>query len=674
MPYIGHAPTNAGSFILLDDLEGTGTGSFNGSTVTFNLKVGSVSVSPKASSLIVSLDGVIQQSPSSYTTSGSTIVFTEAPAANTEFYGMLMGQSSSVGAGTITLADMAANSVDSDQYVDLSIDNAHVATGLDAVKLADGTVTNAELQYINSLSSNAQTQISAKSPTASPTFTGTVVLPNVPAIVTTQLDLKSPLASPTFTGTPAAPTASATTNTTQLATTAFVRTEVTNLIDSAPSTLDTLNELAAALGDDANFSTTVTNSIATKLPLAGGAMTGAVTGMTGLTGGTGDFNWDSNTLVVDSSESRVGIGTASPSTDMHIYNSGNAFQRIQGGTGAYLQFEEDDGTADENYMVWLDGGKLNFKNQTDAFDGGNHCMTMDSAGNVGIGTTTPGSSHAKANKLVVGGGSACGIGLYAGVNEGWYAFSRDNANNTDAYDGGMSYDGSRNLKFHTNAGATRLTIDGSGNATFAGTVLIDGLSNYTGLEVKGAGGSRPQIKWTNVNNGVIGSIYGTEGNALIFSSGTGGATSLTLDSSQNATFAGKVNGVQRQVAVLEGDDNTRRAVNLGTIKTNRMIMIEAFSNSRLSNAGAEWGYLRAVVVFGSEPTNGGYQFEELEKNGSAFSYGVQTKGSDPNKTLQIYFDHGSSSSTSSGTEYIFQFKCETINGDHIAIAMNDPPP
>ena len=49
---------------------------------------------------------------------------------------------------------------------------------------------------------------------------------------------------------------------------------IASITDSAPSTLDTLNELAAALGDDANFSTTVTNSIATKLPLAGGTLTG----------------------------------------------------------------------------------------------------------------------------------------------------------------------------------------------------------------------------------------------------------------------------------------------------------------------------------------------------------------------------------------------------------------
>ena len=79
----------------------------------------------------------------------------------------------------------------------------------------------------------------------------------------TAIALRATIASPTFTGTPTAPTAGASTNTTQLATTAFVATAVGNLIDSSPGALNTLNELAAALGDDANFSTTVTTSIAT---------------------------------------------------------------------------------------------------------------------------------------------------------------------------------------------------------------------------------------------------------------------------------------------------------------------------------------------------------------------------------------------------------------------------
>jgi hypothetical protein len=90
-----------------------------------------------------------------------------------------------------------------------------------------------------------------------------------------------PLASPALTGTPTAPTAATTTNTTQLATTAFVQQELSALVDSAPATLDTLNELAAALGDDANFSTTVTNSLALKAPLASPTFTGTVTLPTG---------------------------------------------------------------------------------------------------------------------------------------------------------------------------------------------------------------------------------------------------------------------------------------------------------------------------------------------------------------------------------------------------------
>ncbi len=84
----------------------------------------------------------------------------------------------------------------------------------------------------------------------------------------TALDAKAPLASPALTGTPTAPTAAAGTNTTQLATTAFVAAAVSALINGAPGALDTLNELAAALGSDANFSTTVTNALAGKLAIA----------------------------------------------------------------------------------------------------------------------------------------------------------------------------------------------------------------------------------------------------------------------------------------------------------------------------------------------------------------------------------------------------------------------
>lgn len=95
--------------------------------------------------------------------------------------------------------------------------------------------------------------------------------------IDTSLALKSNISSPTFTGVPAAPTAAAATNTTQLATTAYVRTEISNLVNSAPSALDTLKELSDALGADPNFATTMTNSLALKAPINNAVFTGTTT-------------------------------------------------------------------------------------------------------------------------------------------------------------------------------------------------------------------------------------------------------------------------------------------------------------------------------------------------------------------------------------------------------------
>ncbi|MDG0796123.1 phage tail protein [Pectobacterium punjabense] len=75
----------------------------------------------------------------------------------------------------------------------------------------------------------------------------------------------APKASPAFTGTPTAPTAASSSNNTQLATTAFVKAAVAALVNGSPAALDTLQELANALGNDPNFSTTVLNALAGKL-------------------------------------------------------------------------------------------------------------------------------------------------------------------------------------------------------------------------------------------------------------------------------------------------------------------------------------------------------------------------------------------------------------------------
>jgi len=78
----------------------------------------------------------------------------------------------------------------------------------------------------------------------------------------------APLASPSLSGVPLAPTATAGTNSTQIATTAYVTTAISNLVGGAGAALDTLQELSAALGNDANFSTTVSASLGGKMAKA----------------------------------------------------------------------------------------------------------------------------------------------------------------------------------------------------------------------------------------------------------------------------------------------------------------------------------------------------------------------------------------------------------------------
>lgn len=119
---------------------------------------------------------------------------------------------------------------------------------------------------------------------------------------------KADIASPTFTGTPAAPTANAGTNTTQIATTAFVQTAVSNLIDGAPAALDTLNELAAALNDDSSYASTITNALALKADLASPTFTGTPAAPTA-TAGTNTTQVATTAFVKSAVDTAVGTGT-----------------------------------------------------------------------------------------------------------------------------------------------------------------------------------------------------------------------------------------------------------------------------------------------------------------------------------------------------------------------------
>ena len=208
-----------------------------------------------------------------------------------------------------------------------------------AVEAVNNAVSSTALSKSNNLSDLLNTTTALTNLGFTATIAELNYTDGVTSNIQTQLDAKPNAASPTFTGTPAAPTAATGTNTTQIATTAFVQTEVTALVDSAPSTLNTLNELAAALGDDASFSTTVTNSIATKLPLAGGTMTG-------------------NLALGDNVKATFGA-----SADLEVYHNGSASYISDQGTGNLVLSAADsiifqNAAHDENMLVASQNGAV----------------------------------------------------------------------------------------------------------------------------------------------------------------------------------------------------------------------------------------------------------------------------------------------------------------------------
>ncbi|MCA7572478.1 phage tail-collar fiber domain-containing protein [Escherichia coli] len=106
-------------------------------------------------------------------------------------------------------------------------------------------------------------QLSSATNSTSETLAAT---PKSVKAVMDETNKKAPLNSPALTGTPTTPTAPQGTNSTQIASTAFVMAAIAALVDSSPDALNTLNELAAALGNDPNFATTMTNALAGKQP------------------------------------------------------------------------------------------------------------------------------------------------------------------------------------------------------------------------------------------------------------------------------------------------------------------------------------------------------------------------------------------------------------------------
>ncbi|ELV5602444.1 tail fiber protein [Escherichia coli] len=179
---------------------------------------------------------------------------------------------------------------------------------------------------------------------------------------------KAPLNSPALTGTPTTPTALQGTNNTQIASTAFVMAAIAALVDSSPDALNTLNELAAALGNDPNFATTMTNALAGKQP-----KDATLTALAGLATAADKFPYfTGNDVASLATLTKVGRDILAKSTvaavieylglQETVNRAGNAVQKNGDTLSGGLTFEND------SILAWIrnaDWAKIGFKNDAD---------------------------------------------------------------------------------------------------------------------------------------------------------------------------------------------------------------------------------------------------------------------------------------------------------------------
>ena len=221
----------------------------------------------------------------------------------------------------------------------------------------------------------------------------------------------APIASPALTGNPTAPTQAESDDSTKVATTAYVSTKLTTLIGGAPSTLDDLSELAAAINNDSNYNSTLTTALATKMPKAGGAFTGNVTF------GDGD---------------KAIFGTGS---DFEIYHDGGGFNQIIAANNQPIQIK----SASENMIKATPNGAIELYHD-------NAQKFITSSTGVSITGTTTSSGQVK-----VTGSSASAVAFSVGdTNTGFY--------NTGSNSIGLSINGANKLQV-TNSGNVGIIQD-----------------------------------------------------------------------------------------------------------------------------------------------------------------------------------------------------------------------
>jgi len=482
MPYIGHNPTQAGSFVLLDDI----ASGFDGDDVTFTLQIGGVDITPTADNLIIALDGVIQHSPEAYTVSGSTLTFATGPASGVDFYGMLMGQSASIGQGAIGADELSVTGDGSANQMLVSDGDGTMTwkgSGLSA------TSATGDIIYRNSSGELARLAVGS----AGQVLT---VASGVPAWET---DVESylPLSGGTMSGalnmgSQAITNAGTITGTFSgnltgnvTGNTSGTAASVTGASQGSITSVGTLTGLSVNSSVDGNWVAQIKNTDADNgygLYVAAGDDASVKSFCVANKDDSDKFyvTGDGNATFAGT----VLISQSGSETPLHIKNTNTG-----AGQNCYLKIENDGGA--DTYLNFLQGSSNGYIKYTDEGDmifqtaGMNNRLSIDSsgatfAGDVTISNSIPllymnDTSGAKNNQIFfqAGGTSYFRIGTDITTNNGTEAL--------EITDGGGS-----------NA---RLTINSSGNSIFGGTI------QSTGSITLGSAGSHSNLLWIASTNG-----------------------------------------------------------------------------------------------------------------------------------------------------------------------------
>jgi hypothetical protein len=455
-----------------------------------------------------------------------------------------------------------------------------------------------------------------------------------------------------------------------VATQNYVTTAVSNLVASAPSTLDTLNELAAALGNDANFATTVATSIGTKLNLSGGTLTGALSGTSATFSGSlqaatgsnfvgtsvntrilvtasgvansvlGFNNSGSTTTGVTNNTAYLGVLQAYPlvfitdsverlridstgaatfsssvtATGLSLTTSGSTNATITStGTNVYSYLSFFNTTTAYGYDIGFGGSASIAPNSFYVYGGSSASvkLAITSSGNVGIGTTTPTGTY---GKLSVAGGISILNDNNAKLEIGRYSSGAPN-----------SY-----IKIGTNSNSLRIT-----NAADSVDLITFANDGNVGIGTSSINAVASGARVLQVDGSAYGFILASSGSVTgQFAGNIGGIVTIGSRSNHDVTFT--TNDAERMRLTTTGPGT------IGCLLVNKTTASSSYSIQTQSANGA---YMASASgpgdanYYSTSPTIG-YHFYGDQGGASKFNVTGAGKG---------YFAAGVQFGSGSGT-------------------------